>query len=232
MSSNKVSVEFTDDGFAILTMKNGENRLNAEFLEILNDNLDKVLRNKSCKALITTGEGKFYSNGVDLKWLMKQSKEVHLHFRSEIESLLWRMTHFPLPTVALLNGHAFAGGAFLAITHDYIVMNSKRGWFSMNETRVGLRIPAATREVLSNKMKNTNAVREAVLFARSIPGPEAKSLGLVDEIGELPTLMGAAKRLAIGALGRTGIDRDMLEIMKKDLYPRTVMNIDDKKSKL
>ncbi|XP_033755414.1 enoyl-CoA delta isomerase 2, peroxisomal-like [Pecten maximus] len=232
MSSEKVSVEFTDDGFAILTMRNGENRLNAEFVQLLNDSLDKVLRNKNCKALITTGEGKFYSNGVDLKWAMKQSKEVNLKFRTDVQGLFWRILHFPLPTVAVINGHAFAGGAFVAIAHDYLVMNSQRGWFSMNEVRVGMRIPPTSCEVLKAKMKNKKALREAVVFARSIPATEAKSLGLIDEVGELSSLMDAAKRLALGALGHTGIDRDMLQIMKKDLYPRTVMDDDSMKSKL
>ncbi|XP_060075215.1 uncharacterized protein LOC132554901 [Ylistrum balloti] len=232
MSTDKVTVEFTEDGFAILTMRNGQNRLNSKFIQLLNENLDKVLRNKNCKGLITTGEGKFYSNGVDLEWMMKQNKEVHLNFRTEIQGLFWRILHFPLPTVAALNGHAFAGGAFLAIAHDYLVMNSKKGWFSMNETRVGMRIPPATLEVLSVKMKNKQAVREAVLFARSIPASEAKSLGLIDEVGELSTLIETAKKLILGALGPTGLDRDMLQVMKKDLYPRTQLDNGNTKSKL
>lgn len=232
MSSEKVTVEFTDDGFAILTMRDGENRLNDEFIQLLNDSLDRVLSNENCKALITTGEGKFYSNGVDLKWISKQSIEVSTRFRKNIQALFWRFLHFPLPTVAVLNGHAFAGGAFIAIAHDYLVMNSKRGWFSMNEVRVGMRIPPATLEVLSAKLKNKQALREAVVFARPIPAAEAKSLGLIDEIGELSTLIGTAKKLALQSLGPTGIDRDMLQIMKKDLYPSSLMDNDSIKSKL
>ena len=38
-------------------------------------------------------------------------------------------------------GHAFAGGAFLALAHDYIVMNTERGWFSFNEIYLPSRIP-------------------------------------------------------------------------------------------
>ncbi|KAJ8303284.1 hypothetical protein KUTeg_019680 [Tegillarca granosa] len=37
-------------------------------------------------------------------------------------------------------GHAFAGGAFLAIAHDYKVMRSDRGWISWNETLMNLRL--------------------------------------------------------------------------------------------
>ena len=36
-----------------------------------------------------------------------------------------------MPTIALLNGHAFAGGLMLAMHHDYRIMNPSKGfaWF-------------------------------------------------------------------------------------------------------
>ena len=39
----------------------------------------------------------------------------------------------PIPTVALINGHAFAGGCLLALAHDYRIMRSDRGYMCMNE---------------------------------------------------------------------------------------------------
>ena len=41
---DKYTVKFTDDGCAILTMSNGENRLTFETLRAINDALDKVER--------------------------------------------------------------------------------------------------------------------------------------------------------------------------------------------
>ena len=35
-------------------------------------------------------------------------------------------------------GHAFAGGAIRALAHDYRVMQTKRGWFCLNEVNLGL----------------------------------------------------------------------------------------------
>ncbi|XP_046552869.1 uncharacterized protein LOC124262425 [Haliotis rubra] len=40
---------------------------------------------------------------------------------------------FPVVTVAAINGHAFAGGALLALNQDFQVMQTKRGWISLNE---------------------------------------------------------------------------------------------------
>jgi hypothetical protein len=41
---------------------------------------------------------------------------------------------------ALSSGHAFAGGAFLALAHDYIVMQTEKGWISANEIFLGLKL--------------------------------------------------------------------------------------------
>ena len=35
--------------------------------------------------------------------------------------LLGRMAVFPVPTIALVTGHAFAGGCMFALAHDYRV---------------------------------------------------------------------------------------------------------------
>lgn len=42
-----------------------------------------------------------------------------------------------MPTVAWMNGHAFAGGLMLAMHHDYRVMNAERGFACLNELEFG-----------------------------------------------------------------------------------------------
>lgn len=54
-------------------------------------------------------------------------------------------TCFLIPQIS---GHAFAGGAFIAICHDYRVMRSDRGWISWNETLISARIPVPLIEIL------------------------------------------------------------------------------------
>ena len=36
-------------------------------------------------------------------------------------------------------GHAFAGGAMLAFAHDYRIMRTEKGWFSLPEIHLNLR---------------------------------------------------------------------------------------------
>lgn len=71
-------------------------------------------------------------------------------------------------------------------------------------------------------MWNLDAKREAVVFARRITAPEAKTLGLVDTVVELDQLIPEAKRLARYALGNNAIDRDALAMMKRDVYVRKI----------
>ncbi len=53
----------------VLTMRSGENRFNRPFLDALNQAFDTVERSTGPAALVTTGEEKFFSNGLDLAWL-------------------------------------------------------------------------------------------------------------------------------------------------------------------
>ena len=64
-----------------------------------------AFRSKETKFLVTTGDGKFYSNGIDLEWLNGcDSHEDTTKFIRGFNELLIRMMTFPMPTVAALNG--------------------------------------------------------------------------------------------------------------------------------
>ena len=54
--------------------------------------------------MITTGEGKFYSNGLDIEFLLGRTPEELLEFLGDVQKLLGRVLTFPAVTVAALNG--------------------------------------------------------------------------------------------------------------------------------
>ncbi|XP_071174655.1 uncharacterized protein [Mytilus edulis] len=143
-------------------------------------------------------------------------------FRASLADCIWRVMHFPVPTVAALNGHTFAGGAFLAMGHDYRVMRSDRGWLCWNEVHMNLPIRADIMGVINNKISNVNAHREAIVFGRRLAAKEAKKLGLVDSVVDIDHLLQEAKRLANHALGNNNIDREALAMMKRNTYTRKV----------
>ncbi|XP_048743432.2 uncharacterized protein LOC125656858 [Ostrea edulis] len=214
-----VTVDFQNDGCAILTMRNGQNRWNLTTLKQFNDALDEVEKNESARILVTTGEGKFYSNGIDVDWRKIQRQEIIAKFNIVLWDTMWRVMHFPLPTVAAINGHCFAGGAFLAMCHDYRVMRSDRGWISWNEMLISIRIRGPSYEILQRKLSR-EALRESVIFAKRITGPEAVKLKIVDKIELETNLISRSKQIGFEALGKNVIKRDDLQIMKKDMIPR------------
>jgi len=116
----------------ILRLTAGENRFGLDMVRALNDALDQVEKTVgqgNPGALVTTGEGKFFSNGLDLDYVLAGHADfLPVHF----EPLLKRFLTFPIPTVAALNGHAFAGGCLLAMAHDYRVMQTGKGFLCMN----------------------------------------------------------------------------------------------------
>ena len=46
-----------------------------------------------------------------------------------------------MATVAVMNGHSYAGGLFLALLHDFRIMNANYGYACLSEVNIGVPIP-------------------------------------------------------------------------------------------
>lgn len=76
---------------------------------------------------------------------------------------------------------------------------------------------------------NAEALRESVMFAKRITGPEAVRLKIVDATAAESDLISKSKSVGFEALGSNVIQRVDLHNMKKDLIPRSS---DQRKSNL
>ena len=124
----------------VLTMDAGDNRFNRPSLDRINDPLDQREEVDGPAALVTTGTGKFYSNGLDLDWVSSGKADMSfLDLAMATQRLLARTLTFPRPMVAAVNGHCFAAGAMWSLAHDFRVMRADRGFWSMPE--VDIEIP-------------------------------------------------------------------------------------------
>jgi len=111
-----------------------ENRFRPDRVAAWHKALDEVEAAGHPAALVTTGTGKFYSNGLDLDWLTGEaSKEERNSYIPDVLALMARVLTFPTMTVAAINGHAFGAGAQLSLAHDYRVMRTQRGYWCMPE---------------------------------------------------------------------------------------------------
>jgi len=70
-----------------------------------------------------------------------------------------------MPTIALLNGHAFAGALMVAMMHDYRIMNPHRGYVCLNEVELGVPLRPPMSSVFRQKV-TPQTYRTLVLEAK------------------------------------------------------------------
>ena len=132
-----------EDTVAIITMTNGENRHNPDFVAAFLGALDEIEKDPSiCSVVILSGDTKSWSQGIDLNWIMgkMQQKDVPAirDFMYGINSVFKRLLLYPMPVIACLNGHAAANGAILACACDFRLMRADKGFFFFPEIDIGI----------------------------------------------------------------------------------------------
>jgi Delta3-Delta2-enoyl-CoA isomerase len=162
---------------AVVHLRDGENRFNRDSLARWHSLLDELEADEGPLAVVTTGEGKFYSNGLDLDWMGAHSDEAGAVLDA-VHRLLGRVLGFPAIMIAAVNGHAFAGGAMLATAHDFLVMRDDRGYWCLPEVDLGLPLTPAMHAVITAKLPRVTA-HEAMMTGRRYSGPQALAGGIV-----------------------------------------------------
>jgi len=133
----------TEDRVAIITLNDGENRFNPPFLNAFLNTLDEIEQKTDANALVvTSAHEKIFSNGIDLEWLFpyiqKKDRETATDFFYLVNRLFKRILLYPMPTIANISGHAFAGGAIVSCAFDFRFMRSDRGFFCFPEVDLGI----------------------------------------------------------------------------------------------
>ncbi|MBN2298019.1 MAG: enoyl-CoA hydratase/isomerase family protein [Deltaproteobacteria bacterium] len=137
-------LEYTlKDDVAVLVMNNGENRFNPTFIDEFMKVLDEIENTTSADVLVVkSAHEKIFCNGIDLDWLMpfvqKGDQDAVRGFCYKLNALLRRLLLYPMPTVAAITGHAFAGGAIMCCCFDFRFMRSDRGFFCFPEVDLGI----------------------------------------------------------------------------------------------
>ena len=199
----------------IVTLKDGANMVTpawqARFIEIL----DAVEADSDGNAgLVLTGTEKFFCSGLNVEVVMSLESDARARFSQSMMKLMHKLIRLPVPTVAAINGHAFAAGAFLALACDYRIMREDRGWFCISEVDVGVPIGEAMMSLLKGKVSPQTA-RESVLSGKRYVADEAIAAGLADEKASEGELLGRAQTLA-GELATK--ERKIFSTLKHQLY--------------
>ncbi|KAF9901350.1 hypothetical protein EC991_006241 [Linnemannia zychae] len=219
-AEGKTLIEITREGpLFIMTMVDKENRFTIEMCKAICDGLDHVAavvekEELTEAALMTRGQDKFYSNGLDIEKAFSVPGFTDDIFMPMLNKILM----FGIPTIACLNGHAFAGGCLMAMAHDYRVMRSDRGFMCMNEIDLPSPLPAGMSALLRYKM-HPHVYRSCVLEAKRFSAQEALDSHIVDGIAEgveATIELGKKVALKIAPKAKAGVFYGMI---KEDMYP-------------
>lgn len=217
----------------MIWLGNEQNIVCQNFILQMTEFLDEVLRNDRVKFLITSGVGKFYSNGLDVHQPVESLRELNVIAQPFFVKLLT----LPVVTIAAINGHAFGMGALIAFAHDYRIMQRERGWLSLPEARLGFSLPAGLQELVRYAYTNTvvihqiidylhfrrkigsaTNVRDCMLYGKIYTAEEALVCQIVDKICERGAAVEAAIKFGQEMLAKKQFRRERIQTLKEDLY--------------
>lgn len=198
-----------------ITMNNGENMICLDWQRRMLEILDQLEESPVAgTAMVLVGEEKFFSNGLNLDVLRKLDGAGWTLFATQMNEIHRRMLMLPFPTVAAVNGHAFAGGAFIALSCDYRVMREDRGWICISEVDAGVPLPQGMMEFLRLRLPATT-VRDAVLTGKRYTADDAIAAGFADGKASAELLLGMATELAIDLACK---EPDIFKAIKQAYY--------------
>ena len=183
MTEPLVLTETDKRGVATVTLNRADvhNALNEELAGALRAALDELALRKDVRAVVLAARGKSFSAGADLK-RMRQAAEMseadNKAAALEMAGLFDRLNTMPMPTVARVQGSAFAGGIGLVACCD-IAVGVDSAQFAITEVRLGL-IPGMISPYIIAAI-GPGAARRYCQTAERFDAAEAKRIGLLHE---------------------------------------------------
>lgn len=155
------------------------NALDVDTLNELSDELDRAAGDET-RAVILTGTDSTFSAGADLVKVL-QGDDSYIDAGIDALSRNFRtLFEFPKPVVAMVNGHALAGGAVLTCACDYRLMGKWAGEIGTIELAAGVPFPAWAMELVRYAVP-TRYFQEIVYYGHSYVPETALQKGLIDE---------------------------------------------------
>ena len=181
-----------DDGIAVITLNRPEarNALRKDIREGLFAAWERFEQDPKLRVAILTGSGdKAFCAGGDLKEMTELRLTVPPRDMFPVPGDNIELTK---PTIAAVNGLAFAGGWMIAQACDLCVA-STRAQFAVTEVKVGRSSPWAAPLI---HMIPQRIMMEILLTGKPITAQRAYEIGLVNRLAEPDQLMATAFALA------------------------------------
>jgi enoyl-CoA hydratase/carnithine racemase len=181
-----VRAEDREQGVRVLTLdRPPANAITPELLHDLTANLNSALHDETVRAIVLTGEGRFFSAGLDLRggidFAAATAPGAAVDPFAALQNCLLTFLRFPKPTVAMLRGHAIAGGLILVLACDYRLGLDADYRIGLNEVEIGAAFPRAAFEIVRLRLSHQQA-SELLLGAALYPAAQGVRLGVVEQL--------------------------------------------------
>jgi enoyl-CoA hydratase len=179
------TIERRHDHVAVVTMNtNKVNAQNPAFFDDLHGAFDRLEVEFNDCAVVLTGSGFTFSAGLDFDhhfplFARRSLEEIDLWFEAYRATNL-RLFAYPRPTVAAINGHAYAGGLITAFVCDHRIASEGALQFALNEVPIGIPMPAIYCEIIKHAI-GPRAANELTLFGQVYDIAAALRVGVIDK---------------------------------------------------
>lgn len=169
------------DRVCLITMNrvNKHNAFDNQLLTEMQMQLNSAINDAKVRVIVLKANGKHFSAGADLAWMQSMAhftEEENLRDSMVLGNLMYSLNQSPKPTIAMVQGSAFGGGAGLVAACDIaIAANSAR--FCFSEVKLGL-IPAVISPYVVKSI-GERAAKMLFMSAEMFDATRAYALNLV-----------------------------------------------------
>ena len=177
MPYSEIAYEVVEGSIAKLTLNRPEKRnpLSPATIGELAAALEEARADAAVRVVILTGAGKVFSAGGDLSAMSGGGPAASKP--ASLVDLFLNMSRLGKPTIAMVNGHAMAGGLGLMVACD-LAIASDAAQFGTPEINVGLWPMMIMAQIFRNVSRK--AAMELILTGDRIDAAEAARIGLVN----------------------------------------------------
>lgn len=214
-----------DSHVARITLRRPEvrNAFNDEVIAQLKSAFEEVGQRGDVRAVVLAAEGPAFCAGADLNWMRRMAdytREQNLADAAGLAAMLQTIYECPKPTLARVQGDAFAGGVGLVAACD-IAISVDSATFCLSEVKLGL-IPATISPYVIRAM-GARAAHRYFLTAERFSAARARDMGLVHEVVSVDLLDETVQSLT-QALSNAG--PEAVTVCKKLLHDVAYRDID------
>lgn len=197
----------------VITINNPPvNALSPGVPEGIYESLQQGMKDDDVKAMVLIGGGRSFIAGADIKHVGAKKSPIAMKWRDEMEMM-------DKPVVAAIHGFALGGGLESALCAHYrvAVPSAKVG---LPEVLIGI-LPGGGGTQRLPRLVGPKKALDLIVTGRHVPAPEAKDLGIIDDLAPEGDLLNAAVAYAekiadIRPLPRVGERDEKLQEAKDD----------------